>query len=1842
MITLAGYTNIKKIYESQNTLVCRGLRALDNLPIVIKILKKDFPSPRETARFRQEYRLASQMKCDGVVKALNFEDVGQHLAIIYEDFGGIQLTELLSEPQLSQGEFLDLALKCVHALAGLQSHNITHKDINPANILLNRDSGQVKIIDLGISTDFSSEKNFVEDINSLEGTLAYISPEQTGRMNRASDYRSDFYSLGVTLYELLCHLLPFSSCDPLEIIHCHLAREPLAPHKLRHDVSPIISAIIMKLMAKNAEDRYQSCLGIEEDLLRCRQQLETKKNISAFPLGEKDACDSFVVSQKLYGRDKELCVLGDAWRRASEGGCELVLVTGDAGCGKTALVYESVKQINLVRGYFARGKFDEFKKDIPYFGIVSALSTLVQQILNEDKEKLEQWRGKISEAVEPNGSILLAMIPEVEGLLYSQPPAAKLDFLNAENRFNLVIRRFLRVLCTANHPLFLFLDDLQWADSASLRLLENILSDTSLRYLFVVGTCRDDAVSHKDNILKLTLERLHNENIAYSRLNLSLLTKNDVCSLLADTLAADNEVVRPLAYVVYAKTMGNPFYVRLFVQGIYEAGIFKFSSHDMSWRWGLSQIEVIAMTDNVADLLAGKINKFNTETTGLLHIAACIGHSFDIGLVSKIANRTRYESLSLLAEAIQEGILVSLPGSYILGMTDDELQAENGITLSFAHDRIQHQFYAAIADSEKAEIHRKVGTFLFRHISEECKKEQLFTIVNHLNFSLNIVDDQVDTDELIRLNLLAGRRAKAAAAWEPAMNYLQVGLGLLGEQGWHDSYDMALTLYSEAAETAYLCGRFVEMDQFITSVLDNGKDLLEKVFVYEVKIQACKAQYKIEEAVDISLVLLKMLDVSFPENPNAFHAMLHLQRIRFSMLGKDIEDLLDNPVMEEPFSLAAMRVMNKMGSAVYFVKPTLLPLLVFAAVNMSIKRGNAPESAFLYAVFGMIHCGVLGDIPKGLRYGRLALQVLAKFGSKEIQAKTLHMVHAFIDHWQRPLHDTIDPLRKGFQSGVESGDFEYAGYCAVFYGYHLFLSGKNLEQIEVETATYGHAIGTLKQETSLYLDAIVRQTIALIRNSDDGKSMKLSGDIYNETVLRPLHEKANDRTTLFFMFCSKLILNYLFGHHEKAVENAAQCELYLDGVISQAGVPVFYFYDSLAHLGTYADSSPLQKNQILSKVVANQKKLKKWSTYAPMNYLHKYYLVNAELCRVKGKFVDAAEGYDLAVEGAKENKFLNEEGLAYELAAQFCLSQHRHIVARAYMQSAKHCYLRWGADGKVKQLDEKHADLLIGYSSATGQDMDQTKTVTRRTISMIGSGSGLDLVSVMKASQAISGEIVLDNLLRKMIAIVIENVGAQIGFLLLQKHGKLVVAVRGEMDKGEARTVLQMVDLEGELGLSHTIVNNVARTREFLIVNNPVEGGEFAHDPYVQQQKPKSVLCVPLIHKEDLTGILYLENNIFSHMFTLERLEVVKILCSQIAISLENAGLFSFLEESEQRYRQLYENIIDMVILVDQDKKILLANPLFYYLFSIQESERDDLMFLDWVHPDDVRRVNDTLLAADGVSDVVRDFPFRMINDGNEIDVECNTKWIRRDDSVQFQMVIRDVTERKRLEQELIDSLQDVQEARVGTILGLAKLAEYRDADTGSHLERIREYARVIAMEMAKLGTYAGYITPKYIDDLYLSSILHDIGKVGIPDAILLKEGKLSPEEFDIMKRHTTYGGEALRSVEKQTQGQSFLALGKAIAFHHHEKWDGSGYPEGLKEEQIPLSTRIVALVDVYDALTSKRSYKEAFSHEVARGIIVSSRAKHFAPDVVDAFLQSEDQFAVIRGGVSAGSAEVH
>jgi PAS domain S-box-containing protein len=1838
MTSPPGYQITAKICESLNTVIYRGKREADNLPVILKILKKAHPAPYELARYRNEFRITSSLHIEGVVRTYSLEDYDNRLAIIFEDFNGKSLDRLMAGSRLSLEESLAIAIKIVDALGRIHAANIIHKDINPANIVINNETGELKIIDFGISSTLSKEEPAVKNPNILEGTLAYISPEQTGRMNRVLDYRTDFYSLGVILYELICRKLPFESDDLLEIIHSHIAKETVAPYKLDQRIYRAVSEITMKLLAKNAEDRYQSAWGIKADLEECLSQLKNSGRIEPFPLARNDISDRLQVFQKLYGREKEIEILMDAFERTANGKQEILMVAGRAGIGKTSIVKEIYKPTTARNGYFVSGKFDQFHRDIPYKAVVEIFQELIRQILTESDTRLDQWRKKLLAALGPNGQIIIDVIPNVELIIGTQPPVPKLGPFEAQNRFNLVFQNFIQALCQPNHPLTIFLDDMQWADSASLKLVELMITSrmAMAEYLFLIGAYRDSQVT-PGHPLMITLNAIKKEGIPINHITLFPLEIEDITQLLSDLLHADKEAAKPLAELVMQKTGGNPFFTEIFMKSLYEEKLLRFvppapGAGRGEWEWDMAGIQTLGITDNVVELLAGKIQQLSKKTQQALKLGACIGEQFDLQTLAAICKKSPQETAASLQEAVAESLVMISGDAYKL-IDPDIRDLAMGIRVEyrFSHERIHHAAYSLISETERKLIHQQTGQHLLRIIPPEQLKKRIFDIVNQLNLGLELIDCQADRNKLAKLNLMAGKIAKQSAAFESAFFYLRTGIGLLSEDNWKSEYDMSLELYTEAAEAAYLCAEYDLMEEFVLCLLERGQVLLDRAKAYEIRIEAYKAQYKLQEALETGLSILKELGLRFPEKPNRFNIMLDLMRTKLLLAGKRIRKLVDLKKMDDPIKLASMRILNRAGSAAYFADPDLLPLLVLRSVRFSIIYGNAPVTAFSYAVYGMMLCGIVGNIDAGYRFGRLALRVLEQFNAKEFKAMTFHMVYGFIIHWKEHVRETLKPLSEGYQSGLETGDFEYGAYCAFFYCYHSFVIGKGLDEVELEMAGYSDAIGRLKHEQSLHMHGIFRQTVANLRGMS-GTRRSLDGAYYNERRMLPIHSKAKDRTTLYYLYSNKLLLNYLFCDYKKAIKNGDLAEKYLDGVVGMVVVPIFFFYDSLARLAVFHESSLSEQRVILKKVSANRKRIKKWAHHAPGNHLHRFYLIEAERMRILGKDARAKKYYDQAIELAKKHEYINEEALANELAARFYFAKENLRIARAYIQDARYTYLIWGAKAKVRDIDARYGQLLAGrpLTILSGiNDTDRTITTT------MNSGECLDLASVMKASLAISGEIVLDRLQEQLMRIAIENAGAEKGFLILESMGKLMIEAEGSLNQDHIK-VLHSVPLEKSNNLSPAIINYVARTRESVVLNDAATEGLFTNDPYILSRHPKSVLCEPIIYKSKLRGMLYLENNLTTGAFTIKRTEMLKLLTSQIAISLENARLYTNLEESELRYRELYENIIDIVILVGEDDTILMANPLFYSFAEIPYGDKIEFTFKDWIHPKDRSRVESEMLARLFNGNDVKDFEFRIVNmHGKVFEVECNAKSMRKEGKLAgFQMVIRDITERKKLTNDLLKSLRAVSQARIGTILGLAKLAEYRDKETGAHLERIQDYTRMLAEELSKRPKYKKYITKKYIEDISFTSVLHDIGKVGIPDSILLKSGRLTKEEFEVVKCHAIIGGDVLREVNSKVEGQSFLSIGMRIAYYHHEKWNGSGYPKGLKEEEIPLSARIVALADVYDALATKRVYKDAYSHKKTVDIIISEKGKHFDPEVVEAFLVLKDKFMTICRGM--------
>ncbi|MBC2694119.1 MAG: serine/threonine-protein kinase PknK, partial [Desulfobacteraceae bacterium] len=897
MICPPGYQIANKIYESLNTVVCRGKREADNLPVILKILKKTHPAPDELALYRHEFDITSSLHLKGVVRAYSLEDYENRLAIIFEDFNGKSLDRLMAGSRLSLEEFLAIAIKTVDALESIHAENIIHKDVNPANIVINHETGELKIIDFGISTTLSREEPAVKNLNILEGTLAYISPEQTGRMNRVLDYRTDFYSLGVILYELICRKLPFESDDLLEIIHSHIAKEPVEPYKLDQKIYRSVSEITMKLLAKNAEDRYQSSWGIKADLAECLSQLKNSGRIEPFPIAMHDISDRLQVFQRLYGREKEIEILMDAFERTANGEREVLMVAGRAGTGKTSIVKEIYKPIIARKGYFVSGKFDQFHRDVPYKAVIETFQELIRQILTESDIRLDQWREKLLAALGTNGQIIIDMIPNVELIIGTQPSVPKLEPFATQNRLNLVFQNFIQALCQQDHPLTIFLDDMHWADSASLKLVELMFTNKMAKYFFLIGAYRDNQVT-PEHPLMITLNAIKKQGIAINHITLFSLDIENITQLLSDLLHADKEAAKPLAELVMQKTGGNPFFTEIFLKSFYEKKLLRFvppvpGADRGEWEWDMAGIKTLDITANVVELLTGKIRQFSKKTQQALKLGSCIGDQFELQTLAAICKKSSEETAASLQEALAESLVMISGDAYKLIDPDIEEPAMGRrVEYRFSHERIHHATYSLISETERKLIHQQIGQYLLRIIPPEQHKKRIFDIVNQLNLGVELIDCQSDRNELVKLNLMAGRIAKQSAAFESAFFYLRAGIGLLGEDNWKSEYDMSLELYTEAAEAAYLCAEYALMEEFVLCILQRGKVLLDRAKAYEIRIEAYKAQYKLQEAIETALSILKELGLRFPEKPNKLNIMLDLLRTRLLLAGKRTSKLV--------------------------------------------------------------------------------------------------------------------------------------------------------------------------------------------------------------------------------------------------------------------------------------------------------------------------------------------------------------------------------------------------------------------------------------------------------------------------------------------------------------------------------------------------------------------------------------------------------------------------------------------------------------------------------------------------------------------------------------------------------------------------------------------------------------------------------------------------------------------------------------------------------------------------------------------------------------------------------------
>ncbi|HEY9824473.1 MAG TPA: diguanylate cyclase [Stenomitos sp.] len=1535
---LSSYRLGAQIYASHRSLVYRGYRASDEYPVILKVLREESPSPTQLAWFRREYEITRSLQLEGIPKVLALVEDRQKLAIVLEDVGSESLARLGLAGKLSIAKFLKLAIALTGVIARVHRAHVVHKDINPSNITLNPTSQQLQLIDFGISTVLSRERLTFCHPKGLEGTLPYLAPEQTGRTNRVIDYRTDFYALGVTFYELLIGHPPFQykSADVLEWIHSHIAKQPLPPSQLNPSIPEAVSEIVLKLMAKNAEDRYQSAEGLYADLEHCLKQWDTDGRIISFCLAQQDTYSQFSPSQRLYGRDIECRKLIASFERTCQGGSELLMVSGYSGVGKSALVREVYQAITAKKGTFIAGKYDPLRFNVPFCGVVQAFNDFCKQILCEGEVQLANWRDTIALAVGDRLTLLTALILDLTWVMQESAHEKLEDFgfQDTQVRFNRAFTELMRALCQPEHPVVMFLDDLQWADRASLGLIEALCAEP-IPYFLLIGAYRSNEVEPCHPLMG-TLAAIAAGQKSAIEISLEPLQPGEVNALVADTFHCTLRTSQSLADLIYAKTQGNAFFIGEFLRSLHEDGAIRFQSgHHQSetagWIWDVTQIQAKTVADNVADLLAKRLEQFPPATQHALQWAACIGHTFDLDTLACATQQSPPQVLKSLWAALQVGTIIPLSNDFQLfvdwrslftrpesELTEQDFAASNaqqpeplpltyvkvptGVRFRFQHDRVQQAAYRLVPELERETYHLQIGWLLLNRTPIASWESRIFEIVNHLNCGISLICDPEERVEIAQLNEIAARKALAAGAYIAVDQYCRVGLALLPPSSWHSHYDLTLHLHELAAEVAYRQGNFTEEAHWSGIVFSQAAARLDCTRAYEIRLQSLVAQNQMTEALQVAQQFLRQLGAEFPENPQPSDFQAALAKTTVQLAGQSISDLAGLPDMRDPVALAIIRILNSIHTPIYRVAPALFPLSIFQQVLLSLQHGNSPLSATAYAYYGLILCGILNDIGLGYQFGNLALSLLDRLPGNSARSATLLTVGAAVSHWKEPLSKSLLLLKLGFTAGRESGDFQSAGFSYFLYAAHAYFSGRGLQSLTREFERCVHSIAQLNQQTALKDCSMYAQVLCNWRE-DRLQPEQIVGPLYDEAAMIPLLEETANLSSAGHLWINKLILAYVFGDLERADQYRQKSLQYIPGLLGTIMVPIFHFYAALTLLGRYDQLNTSQQAIARTEVSEHHAKLQDWATHSPANYAHKARLVCAEMARVSGEYWQAAQAYEQAIQGANRHGFTQEEALGWELAANFYQGQEMIELSNSCLQRAYRSYQYWQAIAKTKELERRYPHLFLQGNRSALAERDTLSMSTRRSETLLT--QNLNLSSILKASQVLAGEIELKHLLTRLMEIVMENAGADRGCLLLARGTNWHIAASGNLTQGiEAMKDLPLESLSEPLHCPISLVRYVIRTQESVVWQDAASRGAFSRDPYLHRYSPQSVVCFPLIYQGKLDGVVYLENSLTPGAFTDDRIEVLNLLSSQAAISIENAKLYDQLKQYSQTLEQ--------------------------------------------------------------------------------------------------------------------------------------------------------------------------------------------------------------------------------------------------------------------------------------------------------------------------------------------------
>ncbi len=1491
-LQLTGYEIGPAVGRAGDRVIYSAQRLVDDQPLVVETLDVEYPERYQVAEIRREGSIAIGLAdIPGVRRVYEVLPHGSgNLALVAEPVESLlrACLEQTGHQGMPLAEVLDIALQLVNTLGEIHARDLVHKSLTPDHVLFKPSTGHVALAGFGIASELDQERQAMQMSRRLEGPLPYISPEQTGRMNRDLDYRSDYYSLGVLLFELLTGRQPFQADSLLEWVHSHISRLPPAPHELRADVPEIVSAIVLKLMEKNPEARYQSASGLKHDLTRCADQLAAGHEPEPFPLGQQDGVQKFLIPQTLYGRARELDQLLGLFEAAVAGSNEFCLVHGYSGVGKSALVNELDRPLVRERGFLVQGKFDQFQQGDAYTALAATFRGLVQQILAEPEALIGQWRERLLEALVPNAQLVVDLVPELELMIGPQPPVVALPPAEARNRLQIVLTTFLRVFAGEGHPVVLFLDDLQWSDAPTLELLRRLVSSHELTHLLLIGAYRSNEVG-VGHPLRLLLEDLqHKKEIR--QLPLGPLNRDSVAQLVAGALCRQPDETRPLSDMLFDKARGNPFFTNELLRQLHKEGAIAPDPVTGHWQWDLDAACWSGVSNDVVAFMVDNLRQFAPETQRVLQLAACIGGSFDLHTLSVIYEQSVTDTAAALLPALKQHTVLPLHSDYRL--VGKHLAAENNEPVlfnpnyRFQHDRVQQAAYALIDVQRLREVHLSIGRLMLQSVGDQVPEDRVIDIVSHLNEGRLLISSSAEQYQLAQLNLRAGVRAKQSSAYQTALNYLQVAQTLLPDNPWQTASELMPVLAAELQQCAYLTGQAEQADHWIGLMLMHARTDLERSNILATRTRQYATLGRMEASIQSAIQGLELLGIQFTDHPTAEYIAEEKQQVLANLGGRSIAGLVDAPLVQDEATLTAMRLLMEIFAAAFLSgSGNLFPYLVLKSVNLSLRHGNCPESAFAYAAYGMLLCGELDEPALGYEYAKVGLAINERLDDQALRARVIYVYAMFVNHWSNHWSSLTGWFRKGIEAGYQTGDLLYLAYSAqdcVIWD----------PTLDLETASQLHAENLEIVRECAYQDSLDSGTLFLQLQRNllglTKSPFSLSDDNFDEQACLEGMRQRQFMTGIanYQIYHAEICL--LYGDTEQALEYVRAQDRLIKSAMSLPQLVRFYIVAYLTLVSRYPAMSPAEQTETRQRLERDLARMTRWADNCADNFRHLKYLMEAERCVLEGDCEMALSRYDAAIDAARLSGFLRDEATAFERAARHLLALGRRRSAEGYLRGAYRVYDRWGAHRKVALLEQEFPvlrELAGGIELAVGRQ----------------ERGDLDLASVMKASRQISGEIVLEKLLNTTMDILLENAGGQWGCLVVRHEGRLEVKTARfpeERSQVEGLADYSWVcdPVKGKQPLPVSLISHVLHNGEAVVLHDAAYEGAFVNDPYMLSLRPASVCCVP-IRRDRFETVLYMENNLASGVFTQSRVEVIRLLAAQAAVAIENAHLYEQLQE---------------------------------------------------------------------------------------------------------------------------------------------------------------------------------------------------------------------------------------------------------------------------------------------------------------------------------------------------------